>query len=73
MQTEPSMRSESKEQMLPLAEDTIERAYKPLAEWFTVFPKAPCKVLPVPTQSENMHLQLIIFHLCQMDLEMAIS
>ena len=53
MQTEPSMRYESKEQMLQLAEDTIERAYKPLAEWFTVFPKAPCKVLPVPTQSEK--------------------
>ena len=53
MQTEPSMRYESKEQMLQLAEDTIERAYKPLDEWFTVFPKAPCKVLPVPTQSEK--------------------
>ena len=53
MQTEPSMRYESKEQMLQLAEDTIERAYKPLEEWFTVFPKAPCKVLPVPTQSEK--------------------
>ena len=53
MQTEPSMRYESKEQMLQLAEDTIERAYKPLGEWFTVFPKAPCKVLPVPTQSEK--------------------
>ncbi len=53
MQTEPSMRYESKEQMLQLAEDTIKRAYKPLAEWFTVFPKAPCKVLPVPTQSEK--------------------
>ena len=53
MQTEPSMRYESKEQMLQLAVDTIERAYKPLAEWFTVFPKAPCKVLPVPTQSEK--------------------
>ena len=53
MQTDPSMRYESKEQMLQLAEDTIERAYKPLGEWFTVFPKAPCKVLPVPTQSEK--------------------
>jgi len=53
MQTEPSMRYESKEQMLQLAVDTIERAYKPLAEWFTVFPKAPCKVLPVPAQSEK--------------------
>jgi len=53
MQTEPSMRYKSKEQMLKLAEDTIERAYKPLSEWFTVFPKAPCKVLPVPTQSEK--------------------
>ena len=53
MQTEPSMRYESKEQMLQLAEDTIERAYKPLAKWFTVFPQAPCKVLPVPTQSEK--------------------
>ena len=53
MQTEPSMRYESKEQMLQLAVDTIERAYKPLAEWFTVFPKAPCKVMPVPAQSEK--------------------
>ena len=53
MQTQPSMRYESKEQMLQLAVDTIERAYKPLAEWFTVFPKAPCKVLPVPAQSEK--------------------
>ena len=53
MQTEPSMRYESKEQMLQLAEDTIERAYKPLGEWVTVFPKATCKVLPVPTQSEK--------------------
>ena len=53
MQTEPSMRYESKEQMLQLAIDTIERAYEPLDEWFTVFPKSPCKVLPVPTESEQ--------------------
>ncbi len=53
MQTEPSMRYESKEQMLQLAIDTIERAYKPLSEWFTVFPKSPCKVLPVPAESEK--------------------
>jgi len=53
MQTDPSMRYESKEQMLKLAVDTIERAYKPLGEWFTVFPKSPCKVLPVPTASEQ--------------------
>ncbi|MDA7548052.1 DUF885 family protein, partial [Acidimicrobiia bacterium] len=33
MQTDPSMRYESKEQMLQLAVDTIERAYKPLGEW----------------------------------------
>ena len=53
MQTEPSMRYESKEQMIQLAVDTIERAYKPLEEWFTVFPKSPCKVLPVPAESEK--------------------
>ena len=53
MQTEPSMRYESKEQMLQLAVDTIERAYKPLEMWFTVFPKSPCKVLPVPAESEQ--------------------
>ena len=53
MQTEPSMRYESKEQMLQLAVDTIERAYKPLDQWFTVFPKSPCKVLPVPTEAEQ--------------------
>jgi len=53
MQTDPSMRYESKEQMLQLAVDTIERAYKPLGEWFTVFPKSPCKVLPVPAASEQ--------------------
>ena len=53
MQTEPSMRYESKEQMLQLAIDTIERAYKPLDQWFTVFPKSPCKVLPVPAESEQ--------------------
>ncbi len=53
MQTEPSMRYESKEQMLRLAVDTIERAYKPLDQWFTVFPKSPCKVLPVPAESEQ--------------------
>ena len=53
MQTEPSMRYESKEQMLQLAVDTIERAHKPLEEWFTVFPKSPCKVLPVPAESEQ--------------------
>ena len=53
MQTDPSMRYESKEQMLKLAVDTIERAYKPLGEWFTVFPKSPCKVLPVPAASEQ--------------------
>ena len=53
MQTEPSMRYESKEQMLQLAIDTIERSYKPLDEWFTVFPKSPCKVLPVPAESEQ--------------------
>ena len=53
MQTDPSMRYESKEQMLQIAIDTIERAYKPLAQWFTVFPKSPCKVLPVPEASEQ--------------------
>ena len=53
MQTEPSMRYESKEQMIQLAVDTIERAYKPLDQWFTVFPKSPCKVLPVPAESEQ--------------------
>jgi uncharacterized protein (DUF885 family) len=53
MQTDSSMRYESKEQMLQLAVDTIERAYKPLGEWFTVFPKSPCKVLPVPAASEQ--------------------
>jgi len=53
MQTDPSMRYESKEQMLKLAVDTIERAYKPLGEWFTVFPKSPCKVLPVPAEAEQ--------------------
>ena len=53
MQTDPSMRYESKEQMLQIAIDTIERAYTPLAEWFTVFPKSPCKVLPVPEASEQ--------------------
>jgi len=53
MQTKPSMRYESKEQMIQLAVDTIERAYKPLEEWFTVFPKSPCKVLPVPAESEK--------------------
>ena len=53
MQTDPSMRYESKEQMLQLAVDTIERAYKPLGEWFTVFPQSPCKVLPVPAASEQ--------------------
>ena len=53
MQTEPSMRYESKEQMLQLAVETIERAYKPLDQWFTVFPKSPCKVLPVPAESEQ--------------------
>jgi uncharacterized protein (DUF885 family) len=53
MQTEPSMRYESKEQMLQLAVDTIERAYKPLDQWFTIFPKSSCKVLPVPAESEQ--------------------
>ena len=53
MQTEPAMRYESKEQMLQIAEDTIERSYKPLDKWFTVFPKSPCKVLPVPAESEQ--------------------
>ena len=53
MQTEPAMRYESKEQMLKIAEDTIERSYKPLDKWFTVFPKSPCKVLPAPPESEQ--------------------
>jgi uncharacterized protein (DUF885 family) len=53
MQTEPAMRYESKEQMLQIAEDTIERSYKPLDQWFTVFPKSPCKVLPAPPESEQ--------------------
>jgi len=53
MQTEPAMRYESKEQMLQIAEDTIERSYKPLNKWFTVFPKSPCKVLPAPPESEQ--------------------
>ncbi len=53
MQTEPAMRYESKEQMLQIAEDTIERSYKPLNMWFTIFPKSPCKVLPAPPESEQ--------------------
>ena len=53
MQTEPAMRYESKEQMLQIAEDTIERSYKPLDKWFTIFPKSPCKVLPAPPESEQ--------------------
>ena len=53
MQTDSSMRYESKEQMLQFAVDTIERAYKPLGDWFTVFPKSPCKVLPVPSEAEQ--------------------
>ena len=53
MQTEPAMRYESKEQMLQIAEETIERSYKPLDKWFTVFPKSPCKVLPAPPESEQ--------------------
>ena len=53
MQTVPAMRYESKEQMLQIAEDTIERSYKPLDKWFTVFPKSPCKVLPAPPESEQ--------------------
>ncbi len=53
MQTEPAMRYESKEQMLKIAEDTIERSYKPLNKWFTVFPKSSCKVLPAPPESEQ--------------------
>ena len=53
MQTEDSMRYESKEQMIALAEDAIRRAYEPLDKWFTVFPKSTCKVLPVPAESEQ--------------------
>ena len=53
MQTEPAMRYESKEQMLQIAEDTIERSYKPLDKWFTVFPKSPCKVLPTPESEQH--------------------
>ena len=53
MQTEPTMRYESKEQMIQIAKDTIERSYKPLDKWFTVFPKSPCKVLPAPPESEQ--------------------
>ena len=51
MQKDSSMRYESEEQMLQLAEDAIKRAYEPLDEWFTVFPEAPCKVVPVPPES----------------------
>jgi uncharacterized protein (DUF885 family) len=51
MQTDSRMRYESEEQMLKLAEDAIKRAYEPLDEWFTVFPEAPCKVVPVPPES----------------------
>ena len=51
MQKDSSMRYESEEQMLQLAEEAIKRAYEPLDEWFTVFPEAPCKVVPVPPES----------------------
>ena len=51
MQTEPNMRYESEDQMIQLAERAIKRAYEPLEEWFTVFPEAPCKVVPVPPES----------------------
>ena len=51
MQQDSSMRYESEEQMLQLAEAAIKRAYEPLDEWFTVFPEAPCKVVPVPPES----------------------
>ena len=51
MQTEPSMRYENEEQMLMLAEEAVKRAYEPLGDWFTVYPEAPCIVLPVPPES----------------------
>lgn len=51
MQTEPSMRYENEEQMLQLAEEAVKRAYEPLGDWFTVYPEAPCIVLPVPPES----------------------
>ena len=72
MQTEPSMRYESKEQMLQLAEDTIERAYKPLQSGLLYFLKLLVKFCQYRLNQKNMHLQLIIFHLCQMDLEMVL-
>ena len=51
MQTEPSMRYEDEAQMLQLAEEAVKRAYEPLRDWFTVYPEAPCIVLPVPPES----------------------
>ena len=51
MQTEPSMRYEDEAQMLQLAEEAVKRAYEPLGDWFTVYPEAPCIVLPVPPES----------------------
>jgi uncharacterized protein (DUF885 family) len=70
MQTEPSMRYESKEQMLQLAVDTIERAYKPLEEWFTVFPKSPARSCQFQLSLNNtLHLH-ITTHLYPMVQEM---
>ena len=51
MQTEPSMRYKDEAQMLQLAEEAVKRAYEPLGDWFTVYPEAPCIVLPVPPES----------------------
>lgn len=53
MADDPTMRYESAEQMIKLAEQAIERAWAKVGEWFGTPPKAPCKVLAVPPEAEE--------------------
>ncbi|NND85084.1 MAG: DUF885 domain-containing protein [Acidimicrobiia bacterium] len=48
LREDPAMRFTSAEEIIERSEDAIRKAEAAVADWFNVFPKAPCVVQPVP-------------------------
>ena len=48
LQSDPSLRFHSEDEMLEHARETIARAWESVDEWFGVRPETPCEVVPVP-------------------------
>ena len=70
MQTEPSMRFESKEQMLQMAEDTIKEHINHLLIGLQYFQKPLAMFCQCPKSQKNTLHQPTTIHLCRMVQEM---